>query len=395
MVRKLLLLFFISFLFSCSKKNFETKKQDIKFNIINKHISFNLKIKPYKKGFFYFDTGSAWLVIDSTYYKNQKMLFKNLLEDEMGGAGNKQAKSTQILDTINFNIDSQNFFSEFNTIINLKRILGKNIDGIVGFHNFRGIPFKIDYVAKKITFNPKIEDDYHEVQIGFDGYRMFLPMEIEFPKNEITQGNFLIDTGSSSTALTSEFIENKGVKNSIKSTYINNGGIGGFSQGYSLFAQHFNIDKFNLNYKLINIISNDTLGALSKNENYIGIIGNDVLDDFDIIYHPTQNKIWIKPNKNFNKPTEDLYKGFVLIETLDKNKGWLVGSIYEESDAYKKGLRHEDEIVEINNKPVQKLNNEKFMAKLKPNQKLKLKVKRANEYIEINTYLNVFLKKND
>lgn len=394
-MRIVLFLISIMFLSSCSKKlYFEDNKETIKFKNTDSHISVNLKINQYNKGNFYFDTGSGWLAIDSAFAENQKMSFENSFESEMGGVGNDVTKNIRIMDTIDFSLGNYNFYSEYNTVIDLKNILGKYIDGIVGFHNFRGAPFKIDYVTRKITLNPEIEEDYQEIKIKFNGYDMFLPMEIILSNGKTIQGNFLIDTGSSSTALTSEFINNNGVINSKKATYINNGGMGGLSQGYSLFVQHINIDKFNLNDKLIDVVS-DTLGALSKDENYIGIIGNDVLDDFDIIYAPSQSKIWIKPNKNFNKPTEDLYKGFAMIEVVDTNKGWLVGGIYEECDAYKQGLRHRDEIIEINNKPVQKLNREKFVKKLKPNQKLKLKVKRENEYFEINTHLNVFLKKDD
>lgn len=393
-MRILTLLIGFIFLSSCSKSILRSNEEYIKFKNTGRHIGINLKPKNYQEGFFYFDTGSAWFIIDDSYYKNQKMTFKNSYASEMGGVGNGVTKTIRILDTINFSINNYNFYSEYNITGDLKNSLGKNIDGIVGFHNFRGTPFKIDYVAKKIILNPKIEKDYKEIKIDFDGYQMLLPMEIEFSNEQTILGNFLIDTGAGGIALTREFINNEGVINSKKVKYINNGGMGGASQGYSLFVQHINVDKFNLNEKLIDVVS-DTLGALSKNENYIGILGNDILDDFDIIYHPSQYKIWIKPNKNFNKPTEDLYKGFVLIESNEYNKGWLVGVIYEESDAYKQGLRHRDEIIEINNKSVKKLNREKFIKKLKPNQKLKLKVKRENEYFEINTHLNVFLKKND
>jgi|SRR5690554_602233 len=389
-----LLLIYILFLSSCSKKLFSNNEQTIKFKNTDSHISVNLKIENYNKGCFYFDTGSGWLAIDNTFYKNQKMSFNNFTESEIIGVGNNVVKNTRIMDTIDFSLGNYNFYSEYNTVIDLKNILGKYIDGIVGFHNFRGAPFKIDYVTRKITLNPEIEEDYQEIKIKFNGYDMFLPMEIILSNGKTIQGNFLIDTGSKKIALTSEFTNNKGIINSKRTTYKNNGGAGGVSQGYTFFVPELKIDKYKLTNRLIDI-SIDTLGALSKDENYIGIIGNDVLDDFDIIYAPSQSKIWIKPNKNFNKPTEDLYKGFAMIEVVDTNKGWLVGGIYEECDAYKQGLRHRDEIIEINNKPVQKLNREKFIKKLKPNQKLKLKVKRKNEYFEINTHLNVFLKKDD
>jgi len=221
---------------------------------------------------------------------------------------------------------------------------------------------------------------------------MFLPLEIVFSNEYKVQGEFIIDTGSKSTTLTSQFISNTDIEKVKIANYESSGGIGGESEGSMFFVPQIKIDKYNLSNRLIDI-AKDTLGALSTDENYIGIIGNDILDDFDIIYHPTKHKIWMKPNKMFENITEDLFKGFSLVDTRSANEGWFVKEIYKESDAYKRGLRYNDEIVEINNKSVYKLNRENFIAKLKPNQKLKLKVKRANEYFEIDTYLNVFLKK--
>lgn len=387
----LYLLFALIFLSSCSKNIFKKNEQYIKFKKTDGFISFNLKPENYDKGLFYFDTGSAWFIIDDTYYKNQKMSFNNVFESKTGGSGNGFTKSTRILDTINFSIENQDFYSEFNMTNDLKRLYGEKIDGIVGFHNFRKLPFKVDYVNQKITFNPKTEG-YQEIAINFDGYQMFLPMKIYFSNNDTITGNFLIDTGASDITLTSEFINNKGVVNTNKATYKNSGGTGGLSEGYTFFVPNIKIDKFSLSNRLIDIAI-DTLGALSKDENYIGIIGNNALNDFDIIYHPSEYKIWVKPNKKFNESTDDLFYGFSMIQSDDISKSWLVGAIYEESDAFKQGLRYNDEIVAINDKSVHKLNRENFIAKLKPNQKLKLKVKRANEYLDIDTYLNVFLMK--
>ena len=391
-MRIFFILLYLLLLSSCSDKFFTNNRQSIKFKIEGEHIVINLKPANYKKGSFYFDTGSGWLIIDETYYEKQKMTFVDIFESKMGGVGNEVTKSTRILDTICFCIGNKKFYSEYNITSNLKKIFGKNIDGIVGFNSFRGTPFKIDYFAKNIVLNPKGLIGYQEIPIGFDGYRMLLHMKVELAKGKTIEGDFLIDTGSRRTALTSEFFKNNDIEESLKSAYIHNGGIGGLSQGYSFFVPNINIDKFNLNSKLIDVVS-DSLGALSKDENYIGIIGNDILDDFDIIYHPSEYKIWIKPNRNFNRPSENLYKGFIMVEQSGKDKGWIVGEIYKESDAYKKGLRHNDEIVAINGKSVHKMNRDKFMRKLKSNQKLQLKVKRGNDFVEINTYLNVFLSK--
>ncbi len=381
-------------LLSCSKNIYTQKEKHIKFKNTGRHISISLKVNQYQKGNFYFDTASGWFIIDSTFYKKKGMSFKHFSESENVGTGNNPAKMIRILDTVKLSSYNNIFFSKYNMIHNLKKSAGNNIDGIVGFVNFENTPFELNYVTKKIILNPKINDSYQEITIKFDGYYMYLPMELILNNGTIIKGDFLIDTGSYKTILTSEFSENTDFINIKKVNYINNGGVSGKHLGYSLFTAAVKTDKFELVNHQIDV-SKDSLGALSRNKKYIGVIGNDLLKNFDIIFHPSQSKIWVKPNKNFNRLPADLYKSFILIETTNTRNAWLVGSIYEDSDVYKKGLRHKDEITEINDTSVSRLELENFNQKLKPNQKLKLKIKRGNEYFEINTCLDVFLKRND
>lgn len=394
MVKLLILTIFSSLLLSCTKNIYQQKEESIKFKNNGRHIYIKLKANEYDEGNFYFDTASGWFIIDSTFYKNKRMSFNHFSESENIGTGNSPAKMIQILDTIKFSVNNNTFSSKYNMIHNLKKSFGRNIDGIVGFVNFGNTPFEINYNTQKIILNPEIKDNYQAVPIKYDGNYMYLPMELVLNNGTVKKGDFIIDTGSYKTILTSEFAGDEDVINSKKATYINNGGVSGLHMGYSMFASEIKINKFKLVNHQIDV-SNDSIGALSKNKNYIGIIGNDLLDHFDIIYHPTQQKIWVRPNKNINKPSDDLYKAFVLIETNDNDKQWLVGSIYEESDAYKRGVKHRDEIVAINNVSVKKLNLEKFDRQLTPKEKLKLKVKRGDQYFEIDTYLNVFLRKNE
>jgi hypothetical protein len=392
---KLFIFTLFSFLLlSCTSKIQQENEQYIKFKNTGKHISIHLKINDYKKGNFYFDTGSPWLMIDSTFYKNQKMTFNRYSVSENIGVGNNPAKIIRVLDTLKFSINNNTFFSKFNQIHNMKKNIGNEIDGIVGTLSFGKTPFEVNYITNKIIFNPKLDSTYQEVAIKFDGSYMYLPMNLTFGNGTTIKGDFIIDTGSTATILTSEFANDQVTLGNKKVAYINNGGISSLHLGHSLFSSQLKINKYTLNDHQVSV-SKDSFGALSKQKNYIGVIGNDILEKFDIIYNPSQSKIWMKPNKNFNKSSEDLYKSFRMIETSDTNKGWIVGNIYEESDAYKKGLRHADEVVEINNQSVKKINLEKFNRQLRPNQKLKLKIKRGNDYIEIDTYLNVFLKKND
>lgn len=391
---KLYFIFILCATFISCTRNIYPHEEYIDFKTTENRIFVKLKVNKYKQGNFCFDTGADRFIIDSTFYKKQQMTFNNYSENQTKGIGNVIVRTVQVQDTIHFSVNNQSLFSHQNLIHNLKKSLGKNIDGIFGFASLRNIPFKVDYISKKIILNPKIDNTYKQINIKFDGNSMYLPVKLTLVNGASLKGDFVIDTGSRESSLTSEFAYNEDIINNKKSNYKNNGGIGGIHSGFSFFAFQLQIDNFKLTDHKIHV-SKDSIGALSKNAKDIGIIGNDILDDFDIIFHPTRYKIWVRPNKNFNKPSDNLFKPFILIETENKYDGWLVGSIYEESDAYHKGLRHGDEIIEVNNKSVKRLNLEKFNQKLKPNQRKKLKVKRGDGYIEIDTYINVFLKKND
>ena len=165
MTKILILTIFSSLLFSCSKNIYSKNEEFIRFKNTGKHISVKLKINQYKKGNFYFDTASPWFVIDSTFYKNQKISFKIYSKDENIGVGNNPSKLIRVHDTINFSINKNTFFSKKNMIYNLKKGFGKNIDGIVGFNNFDDTPFEVNYLEKKITFNPKINDSYNNTSL--------------------------------------------------------------------------------------------------------------------------------------------------------------------------------------------------------------------------------------
>lgn len=147
------------------------------------------------------------------------------------------------------------------------------------------------------------------------------------------------------------------------------------------------LGKFKL--KNLNIsVSTDSLGALADT-NYMGIIGNDLLDDFNILFDHQKEKIWIKPNKNFNKNPRNLFRGISFLETKQK---WIVREIVENSEAYQQGVRINDEIIEINYVSVKDIDFDKFVNSLKANDKLIIRIKRENEVKEVNFKLNIFIK---
>lgn len=372
-------------LISCSNKIIS--KNFIPLNYEG-YLCMNVMVADKFQGNFIFDTGFNGTALDSLFCKESG--YKDIITDlKMGGIGNSKKVLKVVIDSIHYkyiNTD-YHFNSDIAIMLDLKSMVGKQVDGILGLETFSHTPYMIDYVSQKIDFTHSI-NGYQEVNAQFEAGRIYIDLSITLNNGNSTYGRFLVDTGSSQTIFNNHVFMTDGIYNSDKKKkFYSKGGIGGDSNGYFLPVASINIGKFKME-NLIVTISTDTLGMLA-NSNYMGIIGNDLLDDFNIIFDHRQEKIWVKPNKNFNHNEKKLFKG---ISFIDTGKKCYVAGIVEETDAYRKGIRMNDEILQINNMPVEKIDLDAFVENLKANDVLLLKIKRGTEEKDIELKLNVFLK---
>ncbi|WP_396148109.1 PDZ domain-containing protein [Flavobacterium sp.] len=377
------LILLLSF-FSCSKKIISENKIPFKYN---DYIYLNVSVNKINNNCFIFDTGWLGIGLDSVFCEEVGIEFsKNTIE--INGIGNLSRRTRIITDTIFFSLNNNyTGFSNFSIGLDLKRITGKKVDGIAGITIFSQKPYMIDYVSQNIKFTNSVEG-YEELNALFEDNKIYIPLTITLKNKIQIKGKFMLDTGSNRTILNNHnFIGDSIFNSPIKKKYYSKGGVGGDSNGFLLQLEEVNVGKFNLKNIIVSL-SSDTLGALA-NPNYMGIIGNDILDDFHIILDHQKEKIWVKPNKNFNKNKRKLFRG---ISFQDNGKNWVVVGIVEETEAFRQGIRMNDQIIQVNNVPVEQIDLDKFVDKLKANDILKLKIKRDGEAKEIKFKLNVFLK---
>lgn len=366
------------FLVSCAKKSINIE--------YNGHIYINTILNDSVIGNFIYDTGCKEVMIDTAFCKKNKLIFKTTQDKKISGVGNTIQNAKIVLDTLTYKVDKNTNFSNKTILIGLKNFLGQKTDGILGVNCFKNRPHKIDFINKKISFF-KNTKNYDSINLIFDGDNIYVPVTYTINEEEYI-GKFILDLGSSVTVLNSSTKINA---NSL-GDYESIGGIGGKTTGKTVFVNQFNIGKQTIfNFPID--ISNDTNGALSSSNNQ-GLIGNDILDDFDIIIDLKMSKLYLKPNKKNNKHKKEFYKSFSFIENNDNGKNWLVSYIYLNTDAYKQGLRLNDKIISINNVQVEKLDRLKFYKSLKLDQKLELSIIREEKPLKINLILHKFLDGN-
>lgn len=363
---------------SCSRKT-------ISFDY-DGHIYVKIKKINNKKvnGDFIYDTGAPFFYIDSSFCVENKIKFKNIQKGIIGGIGNGTKNTYKIKDTVTYAFKKIKNYSDNSTILNFKSILGKNADGILGVNSFNNKSHKIDYVKREISLIDNF-NGYDKIKFEFKNYRILVPLEIRFSNNSYIKGSFLLDTGSSITCLTS----NHNIDNIEQIQYLSTGGTGGETKGFTTYADEIMIGNYKILKHLIDI-SEDSSGSLSSTD-YAGIIGNDVLDNFDLIIDLKQNYIYIKPNEKFNIHRKFLFKSFSYIDRTDIDDSWLISYIYIDTDAYKNGLRLNDKVIAIDGELVKNLDRLNFYKNLKIDQKLEFTVIREGKTIKINFALNKFL----
>lgn len=106
-------------------------------------------------------------------------------------------------------------------------------------------------------------------------------------------------------------------------------------------------------------------------------MGNDLLSRFDVIFDFADCAIYLRPNKNFDKP-EPNYLGITLTPMIDH---WIVNGLLEGGNAEKAGLRRGDRIEKINGMTADDPNARLILESLP--EKLSFTVLRDNNLLEI------------
>ena len=301
------------FLISCSSK----KNIDIEYD---GHIYIKTTLNDSVTGNFVYDTGAPEMIIDNSFKNKNKLVFIKEEDTRMNGIGNETKNVKVISDTINYKIDGRKKKSKKTFLIDLKSILGQKADGILGFKTFENRAHKIDYINKKIFFT-KSHKNYEVLKMILKDDKLYIPINYIVEKKEYN-GNFILDLGSSVTILNSS---NK-IKIDYGSEFEAIGGVGGKTKGRTIFIDELKFGNLSI-YKYPVDISSDKNGALSKN-NYDGILGNDILDDFDIIIDLNEKILYLKPNIKNNKHKQYFYKSFSYVNRTNIDRSWLVSYIF-------------------------------------------------------------------
>ncbi len=329
---------------------------------------------------FILDTGSSGISLDSSTVAFFKLKPEQSDRTIRGIAGIKKVGFlyNRKLRFPNLTVDSLNF--HVNDYSVLTSVYGEQIDGIIGYSMLNRFIIKINYDSLEMDICSKGTIRYPRGGFLFKPVISTLPVQTARVKDEQTYNvRFLHDIGAGvCLMLSQDFIDDSTLLQKKRKLFPKDGeGIGGKVTMSLTVIKELKLGP----YRFRNVptyIFEDTYNVTSY-PYLAGLIGNDILRRFNVIFNYAKRDIYMIPNSHFREPFDYAYSGFELYFIDGRIQ---IGSVSKDSPAELAGIKEGDIVVSVNNDLSQNFNKYKS-AILASNSKVKLILRRNDQLLEV------------
>ena len=316
------------------------------------HLYFDVVLRDTIPARMIFDTGNTNILLDTQFFKEHFAPSPTLQRTLIQGTGNSLEAAYRDVAEWEYSVGATNVAEQGATVLDLRKILGYQVDGMFGMEFMRGRRVEFNYADGYMLLLPS------EAQPA-EGYvcvkckwldqrqaRMVMPLSLKINDELSFDGDFLVDMGSSgsvsiSSSLVAKLKLNR-VLTDVRKKIYDTGGVGGSRTDYLFEADRVSVAGNDLLNVRMNY-SGNTQGMMAS-DSYDGLVGNGLLEHFDVIIDFAKCEIWLRPNRNFNAPKR-YDSGMTLTPQAD---GWIVNGLVEGGNAQQSGIRRGDLITSIN-----------------------------------------------
>lgn len=352
-----------------------------------RHLYFDVMLRDSIPAKMIFDTGNTNILLDLDFYNEHIADYDNLIRTVIQGAGNSLQGAYRDVNSWKYSIGRHSQTEKAATVLNLRKILGHHVDGMFGMEFMKGKRVEINYADEYMRILPQEEqptDGYRCIKcewIDQRESRLLMPMQVTFTDGSSLAGKFLVDLGAGdAVAFTSGLARKINLRNALKEVHkkiYDTGGVGGSRTDYIFTTKSISV----AGYKISNVnasYSGNTQGSMAD-DSYDGLVGNALLERFDVIFDFAKCEIWLRPNENFEVSAK-YDSGMTLTPQKDC---WVVNGLIEGGNAHQAGVRRGEQIISINGLAPDQVNIKRLQKMNASKEEWKIAVKRNNTTTEI------------
>jgi PDZ domain len=368
--KTLLLLFFLLTAFSSvatyAQRGFfippGRRSIDIPFQYTNNFIILSLEINRKLHAKFIFDTGAE-----------HSILTKKIIGDLMGMNYEKEFRvmgsdlKTPIIAYLvrNTRLDlpekmvapQEDILVLAEDYFNFEENVGIEVHGILSGNAFARYVFKINYEREVITlydresFKEREYEGFTSMPIEVYRNKPYLNSSVEMVKDSIADVRLLIDTGAGLPLLL--FAHTHPLLVPPSNSIVTNigAGLGGDLEGFTGRIHRLQLGPFDPAGVISYFQSIDSIVDLGMTYHRNGLMGNLILERFEVIFDYYGERIWLKPNKKYKEMFEFDRSGLSLVTSTTAVGPTFVRNVLPNSPAAMADIRRGDILVRVGRVP--------------------------------------------
>ncbi len=301
---------------------------------------------------YYFDSGASTTLLDTKIAEkyNVKAAYKRKVPGASGSKVYDIATNQKI--RLSDELVIENITIVLEDLKKLNNTGGIKFDGIIGNDILKNYLTKIDFENKNIYLYPFNEilntTEYKEIDFYFKNNIPIpqFPITITLLNGEKFTDDILFDSGAGLFLfLNKPFQEKNNILKKVGKTVISDQrNLSGKVSTTLAVIKSIEIGEFTFEDTIPINISSDEAGV-SSYPGYLGILGSEIINRFNIILNYNTKQLFLKPNELFSKKITLPVSPIKLSLAEDKI---IISGVIENSQAYKLGLREGQVINSIN-----------------------------------------------